>query len=279
VGCSAQDRYIIRGGILGRERLRVLARAMAPTTSALLDRVALAPGMSCLDAGCGGGDVTRELARRVSPGGDVVGIDIDETKVDLAREEADDRAIGNVEYLVGDVLDTDLAPAYDAIYVRFLLTHLADPAAAVRRIATGLRAGGVLIVEDIDFTGAFCHPPSPAYDRYARVYTETARARGFDPYIGPRLPGLLAGAGLERVHVSVGQPVGIQGDGLEHDIKLVTPLTLENVADAAIAERLTTREELDDALDALYRLADDTKTLMAFPRIVQSWAYAPSPRR
>jgi hypothetical protein len=82
---------------------------------------------------------------------------------------------------------------------------------------------------------------------------------------------------LEQVHVNVAQPAGIRRDGLEHDIKLVTPLTLENVADAAIAERLITREELDDALDVLYRLAGDTTTLMAFPRIVQSWAYSPSP--
>jgi SAM-dependent methyltransferase len=277
VQISAQDRYMIRGGIPGRERLRVLARAMAPTTSALLDRVALAPGMRCLDAGCGGGDVTCELARRISPGGHAVGLDIDETTLDLAREEADAQAIGNVEYRVGDILATDLAPAYDAIYVRFLLTHLADPPAAVARIAAGLRPGGVLIVEDIDFTGAFCHPPSPAYDRYARVYTETAWARGVDPNIGPRLPGLLAGAGLQPVHVNVVQPTGIRPDGVEHDIKLVTPLTLENIADAAIVQRLITREELDEAVDELYRLATDPTTLMAFPRIVQSWAYSTPP--
>jgi SAM-dependent methyltransferase len=274
-----QDRYIIRGGIAGRERLRVLARAMAPTTSALLDRVGLAPGMRCLDAGCGGGDVTCELGRRVSPGGRAVGLDVDETKVDLAREEADARAIGNVEYRVGDILETDLGPAHDAIYVRFLLTHLADPAAAVGRIAAGLRPGGVLIVEDIDFTGAFCHPPSPAYERYAQVYTQTAWARGFDPNIGPRLPGLLAGAGLEPVFVNVVQPTGIRPDGVERDIKLVAPLTLENIADAAIAERLITREELDEAVDVLYRLAADATTLMAFPRIVQSWAYSTPPAR
>jgi SAM-dependent methyltransferase len=276
---SAPDRYIIRGGIAGRERLRVLGRAMAPSTSALLDRVGLEPGMRCLDAGCGGGDVTCELARRIVPGGHAVGLDIDETKVDLAREEADGRAIGNVEYRVGDILDAELAPAYDAIYVRFLLTHLADPRAGVARLAAGLRPGGVLIVEDIDFTGAFCHPPSPAYELYARVYTQTAWARGFDPNIGPRLPGLMAGAGLEPVHAGVAQPTGITPDGSEHDIKLVTPLTLENIADAAIAERLITREELDEALDVLYRLAADTTTLMAFPRIVQSWAYSPTPAR
>ena len=46
---SVEDRYIIRGGLAGRERLRVLARAMHPTTAALFDRIGIAPGMSCLD--------------------------------------------------------------------------------------------------------------------------------------------------------------------------------------------------------------------------------------
>ncbi len=59
---------MIRGGKRGYERLQVLARSWLPTTSALLDRVRPGPGMSCLDLGCGGGDVTFELARRVGPG-------------------------------------------------------------------------------------------------------------------------------------------------------------------------------------------------------------------
>jgi 2-polyprenyl-3-methyl-5-hydroxy-6-metoxy-1,4-benzoquinol methylase len=64
--------YIIRGGVEGRERLRVLARVMRPTTLNLFDRVGIRPGMACLDVGCGGGDVTFELADLVGPKGRVV---------------------------------------------------------------------------------------------------------------------------------------------------------------------------------------------------------------
>ena len=42
--------------------------------------------MSCLDLGSGAGDVTFELARRVGPAGRVVGVDMDEVKLGLARE-------------------------------------------------------------------------------------------------------------------------------------------------------------------------------------------------
>ena len=270
---KVHDRYIIRGGLEGRERLRVLARAMHPTTAALFDRVGVAPGMSCLDVGCGGGDVTCELARRVAPGGRAVGIDMDAAKIAIAREEAETGGVRSVEYREGDVLATEFAPDYDVLYVRFLLTHLGDPASALTRISAGLRLNGVLIAEDIDFTGCFCHPPSAAYDRYVELYQGAAWARGVDPNIGPRLPELLVGAGCERVGVTVVQPAGRTPAGHEGDVKLVTPLTLENIADSAVAEGLASREEIDGLVAELYELAADSRTLLAFPRIVQAWGY------
>jgi 2-polyprenyl-3-methyl-5-hydroxy-6-metoxy-1,4-benzoquinol methylase len=270
---NVEDRYIIRGGLEGRERLRVLARAMYPTTAALFDRVGIVPGMICLDVGCGGGDVTCELARRVAPSGRAVGIDRDTTKLAIAREEADLYPGGAVEYREGDILTAELTPEYDVVYVRFLLTHLADPHAATERIAAALRPGGVLIVEDIDFKGSFCHPANAAYERYVELYTRAALARGVDPGIGPRLPGLLVAAGCKQVRVNVVQPAGMTPEGHERDVKLVSPLTLENIADSAIAEGLATREEIDAVLDELYRLAGDATTVLSIPRIVQAWGY------
>jgi predicted O-methyltransferase YrrM len=267
------SRYIIRGGLEGRERLRVLARAMRPTTSALLDRIGIAPGMRCLDAGCGGGDVTRELARRVAPGGSVLGLDVDAAKVEIARIETAGDSPGDVEYREADILELDLEPEFDAIYVRFVLTHLADPGSAATRIVRWLRPGGVLIVEDIDFTGSFCHPASAAYERYTELYTRTTQARGVDPNIGPRLPGLLVAAGCSRVGVNVVQPTGMTPEGHEGDVKLVSPLTLENIADAVIAEGFAARDEIDAVVDELYRLAADTTTVLAIPRMVQAWGY------
>ena len=80
--------YVIRGGLEGRERLRVISRVMHPSTSSLFDRVRVADGHRCLDVGCGGGDVTIALARRVAPHGAAVGVDIDDTKLAIARNEA-----------------------------------------------------------------------------------------------------------------------------------------------------------------------------------------------
>src|SRR4051812_6192241 len=135
----AEGSYIIRGGTEGRERLRLLSRILRPTTLSLLDRVGVRPGMKCLDAGCGGGDVTLELARLVGPDGNVVGIDIDATKLDLARQEAAAEGLRNVEFRQVPIDAWRPTPEFDVAYSRFLLTHLADPAAAVRIMRQALR--------------------------------------------------------------------------------------------------------------------------------------------
>ena len=130
--------YVIRGGSAGRERLRVLARVMWPTTSVLLERVGVAASSRCLDLGCGGGDVTVALAR-LAPDGFVVGADMDEPQLDVARREAADAGLANVDYQVLDVMQ----PAsdneqFDLIYARFLLTHLPDPSLALTHMCARL---------------------------------------------------------------------------------------------------------------------------------------------
>jgi 2-polyprenyl-3-methyl-5-hydroxy-6-metoxy-1,4-benzoquinol methylase len=134
--------YVIRGGLEGRERLRVLARVMRATTMSLFDRPDLEDGLTCLDVGCGGGDATLELARRVGPRGRVVGIDIDDTKLQLARAEAAEQGVKNVEFRRLDVRKESAPEIFDVVYARFVLTHLSDPAHVVRAFYQHLRPGG-----------------------------------------------------------------------------------------------------------------------------------------
>jgi predicted O-methyltransferase YrrM len=273
---SEQGRYIIRGGIEGRERLRVIARSLHPTTSSLLDRIGVRPGMTCLDVGSGGGDVALELARRVAPDGRVLGVDVDDTKLALARDEAAAAGVANVEYRNLDVLASDLELAFDLVYARFLLTHLPDATRAAARLVNAVRPGGDVIIEDIDYAGSVVHPENEAFRRYCELYVQTARARGGDPNIGPRLPGILRAAGCEGVQLNIVQPAALDPHGAAGDVKVAIPLTVENIADAAVAEGIAGREEIDDLVDDLYRLAADPGTLMSFPRIVQAWGRRPA---
>ena len=99
---SGSPNYIIRGGEAGRERLRVVGRVLWPTTEALFRRVGIPPTASCLDVGCGGGDVSVKL-RQLAPEGRVVGVDLDPVKVELARSDAAAAGFPDIEFRVEDV--------------------------------------------------------------------------------------------------------------------------------------------------------------------------------
>ncbi|MEO8602676.1 MAG: methyltransferase domain-containing protein [bacterium] len=266
-----ENRYVIRGGEAGRERLRILARVMQPTTRSLLERAGVREGIACLDVGCGGGDGSVELARLVGPSGRVLGVDLDAEKIEVARREAAALQLSQIEFQVSEASLRGTAAEFDVVFARFLLTHLGDSAAAVRHMIERLRPGGVAIVEDIDFRGHFCHPELAAFQRYVELYTQVVRRRGADPDIGPRLPELLLDAGCEAVGVQVVQPAGIDGE-----VKRIAAITMENIADALLAAELASQEEIDAIIGALFAAAADGRTLMSLPRIVQAWGRRPA---
>jgi ubiquinone/menaquinone biosynthesis C-methylase UbiE len=54
--------------------------------------------MRCLDVGCGGGEVTFDIATIVGQTGSVVGLDMDEVKLARARDVAEQRRLSQVEF-------------------------------------------------------------------------------------------------------------------------------------------------------------------------------------
>jgi SAM-dependent methyltransferase len=258
--------YIIRGGVEGQKRLEVLARVLWPTTSRLLAEAGLAPGMTCLDLGCGGGDVTVRLAAAVGPRGQVTGVDVDETILGLARWDATRLGLANVEFRRLDVQDWGDESRYDCVYARFLLTHLADPPGLLRRMLRAVRPGGVAVVEDIDASGHFCYPPCAGFDAYVRLYRAAAARRGADADIGPKLHGMLLDVGWRDPQLNVIQPAFTSGEG-----KRMALLTLTNIAGSVLAGGLATAAELQSVMDDLERFTDEPRTLISLPRIFQLW--------
>ena len=260
--------YILRGGVEGRERLRILSRVMRPTSLALLQRAGIRPGMACLEIGCGGGDLAFDMARMTGASGRVVGTDFDQKELDLAKNEAASLKLGNVEFRLADITETGPGAEFDLVHARFLLTHLPDPAAAIARMRRALRPCGIIVVEDIDFRGHFSYPESAALARYVELYMELARRNGRDPIIGPRLPALLLDAGFENVQMNVVQPAGISGE-----VKLMAPITMENIGDKIVAEGLASAAEVTGLVAALYDYSHTPGTIGCVPRVVEAWGY------
>ena len=73
-------------------------------------------------------------------------------------------------------------------------------------------------------------------------------------------------SGFEKVQMNVVQPAGIEGD-----VKLLNPLTMENIADAVLAEGLASRTEIDQIIAELYAFARTPGTVACAARVVEAW--------
>ena len=224
-----------------------------------------------IDAGCGGGDVSFELAERVGSDGHVVGFDLDEIKLVSARDEARRRQFGHIEFHKGSVMEKWPAEGAALVYVRFVMTHLPVPEALLYRAMEALSPGGVVVVEDIDFGGHFCDPHCDAFYRYSQLYAEAAHQRGADAFIGRRLARMLGTAGFADVGSTLVQPHGRSGE-----IKQISSLTFAGITDAVVAAQLATAAEVAALQAELQAFAARPDTTLALPRIFQAWGRKPA---
>jgi ubiquinone/menaquinone biosynthesis C-methylase UbiE len=222
--------------------------------------------MRCIDLGCGGGEVTVELAKLVAPDGAVVGVDMDEVELALAREAATNRGITNVEFRALNVHAWDEPAAYDVVFCRFLLHHLRQPVDVLRRMWAAVRPGGVIIVEDADFDGWCWYPDNDGFSLFLRTYREALKRAGGDHSLGRKLYAYFLDAGIPDASVTLINPVHIADEG-----KALAHSTLEATAAAILAEGLATEDELTAALESMAAFTADPHSLISGPRIFQLW--------
>src|SRR3982751_3359875 len=100
----------------------------------------LRPGMSVLDVGCGTGAITAGIARAVGASGRVVGVDRDESLLELARREH-----SGAEFVYGDALELPYDAEFDIVTAARALQWIADPARAVEQMARAAKPGGMVV--------------------------------------------------------------------------------------------------------------------------------------
>jgi len=111
----------------------------------LIGRLALHGDEWVLDAGCGDGHITAELARAVPRGG-VTGLDSSPEMIRYAQAHYLCTARLNLEFLQMDVRALRLPRRYDAVFSNAALHWVDDHAAFLRGAAGVLRTGGRLMI-------------------------------------------------------------------------------------------------------------------------------------
>jgi ubiquinone/menaquinone biosynthesis C-methylase UbiE len=161
------------------QRLALVARVFEPASRAFLAEAGRRGIALALDLGCGPGYTTELLASALGSER-CVGIDASPTYVEAAQR----RAPTGCEFLCHDVLALPYPTGRaDLIYARFLVTHLADAAAALGAFVSQLAPRGRLLLDEVEWIrsdGA----RSGAISRSSR---RCSRRRGQCLFVGPRL--------------------------------------------------------------------------------------------
>jgi len=114
---------------------------------ATIARIGLRPGERVLDVCCGSGASALPAALAVGPDGSVLGVDLAERLLALARAKADKLGLRNIEFRTGDMLALNLpAASFDAVVCVFGIFFVPDMAAAVSALWHLVRPGGKLVI-------------------------------------------------------------------------------------------------------------------------------------
>lgn len=218
---------------------------IAPLGREAIDRAAPSPGERVLDVGCGCGQTTVDLARRVGPSGEVVGVDVSRPMLADAERRAAAAPEAPVRFLPADAQTHPFDPgAFDLVFSRFGVMFFEDPAAAFANLARALRPGGRIVFA--------CWQ---ALDRNAwmRVPVAVAARHLSLPAPGdPHAPGPFAFADAERLRglVTAAGLADVVAEPLERDLVVGAGLEMEAIVDFLL-QMGPTGAALRDASDEL----------------------------
>ena len=120
---------------------RMVPALFRPWAEELVDRVDPQPGMRVLDVACGTGAVTRVVAPRVQPGGDVVGFDFSPAMLEIARS----LGVEGAAWHEGDATSLPFSDGeFDRVLCQQGMQFMPDKPAAAAEMQRVLRPGGRL---------------------------------------------------------------------------------------------------------------------------------------
>ena len=180
VNKNQRDFWSGKGGDIWVERQNAMDTMLSPLGEAALNKLNLNEGENVLDIGCGCGHTTLNIAKRISPDGQVTGLDISEPMLKRAKESANEMSISNASFNCVDVQTDDIGEeVYSAAFSRFGVMFFEDPIAACRNINKSLITGASL---------SFVCWQSPALNPWQSLFIEAVKKYVDLPSPPPRSP-------------------------------------------------------------------------------------------
>ena len=174
----ATPAYVLGHSPFELERLARQERLIGDATRDYFRAAGLAPGMRVLDVGSGTGAVAFHAAEFVGQSGEVIGTDLAPAAIAAATEAAAARGLSQVSFRQGNPAEMTFERPFDAVVGRYVLLFQDDAGHMLRQLAKHVRAGGIMLFHEPDWSFVRSDPPAPTYDRCCRWIVETfERAR------------------------------------------------------------------------------------------------------
>jgi ubiquinone/menaquinone biosynthesis C-methylase UbiE len=264
---KTSDEYVLATGRDAVRRLHVLHNIYAPAGRRVLAQAGLSRGMKVADFGCGVGVTTRMLAEMVGPTGSVTGIDADPGQIQQASELCENSGLINTSFAAVSAYSTGLPRnSFSAVYCRFLLLHLSDPAACLREMHDVLMPGGILFLEDGDLKSATSVPPT-ALDAFADLFGRLGPIKGVDYSVSNKLFHMVKDAGFRDIDMEIHQPALVRGEN-----RILLKASVEEAGPAFVKAGLITADRLRTTLRDMQKATDDPDVVVLAPRMSLVWA-------
>ncbi|RKU17630.1 hypothetical protein C6500_14990 [Candidatus Poribacteria bacterium] len=191
-------------------RLIEQSRIYGASTQRLCKRAGITDGMRVLEIGSGAGDVALTLAELIGPAGQVIGVDVNPSILDTARQRVTDAGVRNVEFIAGDARMLTFPDKFDAIVGRFVLMYMADPGRAFSKLITHLKPDGIAAFQEPEYTlyPAFLHPDTPLMNQLIRWILDVFEHSGAHLDMGIGLYRAFVDAGLPPPAMHLESPIG-----------------------------------------------------------------------
>ena len=162
----------------------------------------LRPGQRVLDFGCGLGSISVGLAKAVSPG-ELHGIDMEESQVELARQVAAANGLDNATFHVADVVDMPFEDDFfDVAHCHNVLMHIPDTAAVLAEVKRVLKPGGIISCREMIGESSFTHPDFGVIRKAWDMFEDLLAADDGHPQMGKDLKNHILAAGFTNVRVT-----------------------------------------------------------------------------
>jgi len=141
---QVKARHRLAWGLDVDSYVRYTSGELAPVAERLVELADPAWNGSVIDIGCGPGTASFPAARRVGPGGRVLGVDLVAPMVAYAERAAETLHLTNVAFAVGDAEDLEGVPdaSFDCAISNFGVIFAPQPERAVLEAARVLKPGG-----------------------------------------------------------------------------------------------------------------------------------------